>query len=76
MLFFPAPYKSERSGKQLVWEGVRKKSGGYVALILALQPLINAGALPPDVLKTPVATISVDMIQGQPILDLFYAEDS
>lgn len=51
-------------------------TGGYVALILALQPLINAGSLPPDVLKTPMAAISVGMIQGQPILDLCYTEDS
>lgn len=51
-------------------------SGGYVALVKALQPLIQAGELPAAVLETQVAAISVGMMDGEPLLDLNYGEDS
>jgi len=51
-------------------------TGGYVALAIALNKLIRGGLLPPDVLKTPVAAISVGVVNGQPVLDLCYDEDS
>ncbi len=51
-------------------------TGGYVALRLALQPLVERGDLSPDVFASPVAAISVGMLNGQPLLDLCYEEDS
>lgn len=50
-------------------------SGGYVALALALRKLIAAGRVPPAVLLAPVAAVSVGMVDGEPLLDLCYAED-
>jgi ribonuclease PH len=50
-------------------------TGGYVALVLALQGLIRAGSVPPAVLRPPVAAISVGLIDGIPLLDLAYEED-
>ncbi len=51
-------------------------TGGYVAVALAFKKLINNGELPPEVLKPPVAAISIGMIDGQANLDLDYQEDS
>jgi ribonuclease PH len=51
-------------------------TGGYVAVTLALQKLINAGALPPEVLVTPVAAVSVGVVNQELLLDLCYEEDS
>lgn len=51
-------------------------TGGYVALAIALNKLIQGGLLPPDVLRTPVAAISVGVVNGQAVLDLCYEEDS
>jgi ribonuclease PH len=51
-------------------------TGGYVALALALNKLISAGEIPPEVMAAPVAAISVGVVAGQPLLDLCYAEDS
>jgi ribonuclease PH len=51
-------------------------TGGYVALAIALDKLIRGGLLPPDVLKTPVAAVSVGVVNGQAVLDLCYEEDS
>lgn len=55
---------------------VASVTGGFLALWLALQPLIKAGTLVPDVLKNPIAAVSVGMVNHQPVLDLNYAEDS
>ena len=55
---------------------VASVTGGYLALALALQPLIQSGALPAEALQPPVAAVSVGIVQGQPLLDLNYAEDS
>ena len=55
---------------------VASVTGGYLALALALRPLIESGALPAEALKTPVAAVSVGIVQGHPMLDLNYAEDS
>jgi ribonuclease PH len=55
---------------------VASVTGGYIALVLGLKPLIEAGEIPPDALISQIAAVSVGMIQGQPILDLNYAEDS
>lgn len=51
-------------------------TGGYVAVALALQNLIAAGALPPEVLVTPVAAVSVGVVNSNLLLDLCYQEDS
>ncbi|MHB9033562.1 MAG: ribonuclease PH [Anaerolineae bacterium] len=51
-------------------------TGGYVALALALGKLIQQGEIPAEVLLSPVAAISVGVVDGQPLLDLCYAEDS
>jgi ribonuclease PH len=55
---------------------VASVTGGYVALALGLNPLIREGEIPAQALKTPVAAVSVGILQGQPILDLDYMEDS
>jgi ribonuclease PH len=55
---------------------VASVTGGYLALALALRPLIESGALPAEALKPPVAAVSVGIVQGYPMLDLNYAEDS
>jgi ribonuclease PH len=51
-------------------------TGGYVAVALALWPLIEAGALPSDALLAPVAAVSVGLVEGHSLLDLCYAEDA
>ncbi len=51
-------------------------TGAYVAVAMALQKLIEAGEIVPEVLVTPVAAVSVGIIDGQPMLDLCYEEDS
>jgi ribonuclease PH len=50
-------------------------TGAYVALALALRKLIAEGETPPSVLRTPVAAISVGVVDGTALLDLCYAED-
>jgi len=51
-------------------------TGGYVATVLAVRELIDVGLVPPDVLVTSVAAVSVGIVDGEPHLDLCYAEDS
>jgi ribonuclease PH len=51
-------------------------TGGYVALALALQELIDAEAIPAGALLEPVAAVSVGLVDGRPLLDLDYGEDS
>jgi ribonuclease PH len=51
-------------------------TGGYVALHLALQRLIAAGEVPPDVIRTAVAAVSVGVVGTQSLLDLCYEEDA
>ncbi|MBC8446842.1 MAG: ribonuclease PH, partial [Chloroflexi bacterium] len=51
-------------------------TGGYVAVALALRRLIVQGAVPAGVLRTPVAAVSVGVVDGLPLLDLDYGEDS
>jgi len=50
--------------------------GGYVALHLALSRLVGRGALPRVPLRDSVAAVSVGIVDGEPLLDLPYAEDS
>jgi ribonuclease PH len=51
-------------------------TGGYVALHMAIQRLMEGGVLSQDVFLPPVAAISVGIIEGTPLLDLDYDEDS
>lgn len=51
-------------------------TGGYVALADAVQKLINSQALTKSPLHGMVASISVGIFDGNPVLDLDYAEDS
>lgn len=51
-------------------------TGAYVAVALALQKFIAAGQVPPEVLVTPVAAVSVGRVGDDLLLDLCYEEDS
>ncbi len=51
-------------------------TGGYVALELALAKLVEAGELKAMPLNGSVAAISVGMVDGRPLCDLDYSEDS
>jgi len=51
-------------------------TGGYVAVALALQKLVDADEIPSDVLITPVAAVSVGVVNNEHLLDLCYQEDS
>jgi ribonuclease PH len=51
-------------------------TGGYVALVLALNKLVNRDIIPADTIKTGVAAISVGVVDNIPMLDLCYQEDS
>lgn len=50
-------------------------TGGYVALVLALDGLRKRGLVSPGVLREPVAAISVGLLNGAALLDLCYEED-
>jgi ribonuclease PH len=50
-------------------------SGGYVALVLAVESLRRRGALAASPIHGQVAAISVGICRGVPVLDLDYAED-
>ena len=51
-------------------------TGGWLALSLAIDKLLDSGAISTDPLISPVSAISCGIYAGQPILDLDYAEDS
>ena len=51
-------------------------TGGWLALRLAINKLLNSGTISTDPLISPVAAISCGIYAGQPILDLDYSEDS
>lgn len=51
-------------------------TGGYVALAIAVQNLINDGKIKTNPLKEHVAAISVGIINGEHVLDLDYSLDS
>ena len=50
-------------------------TGGYVALVIALERLRGRRALKSDPLHGQVAAVSVGIYRGVPVLDLDYAED-
>jgi ribonuclease PH len=51
-------------------------TGAYVALADAFAKLVAAGSVPAVPLRDFVAAVSVGVVQGAPVLDLDYAEDS
>jgi ribonuclease PH len=51
-------------------------TGAYVAAVDAVQVLLHRGILSTSPIRQAVAAISVGMLQGQPLLDLDYTEDS
>jgi ribonuclease PH len=51
-------------------------TGAYVALQLAMKKLVAAGVVPAAAVQSAVAAISVGIVQGVPMLDLCYEEDS
>jgi ribonuclease PH len=76
-----------RLGERTIWldcdvlqadGGTRTASitGAYVALHMALQYLVQRGALSSIPLTDAVAAVSLGIFQGVPYLDLNYAEDS
>src|SRR5207248_5021392 len=76
-----------RLGERTIWidcdviqadGGTRTASitGAFVALGLALEKLVDAGTLTSVPLKDFVAAVSVGIVDGEPLLDLCYEEDS
>lgn len=51
-------------------------TGGFMAMVLACQKLIDAGRIKKMPVKTFVAGISAGIVGGTPMLDLCYEEDS
>lgn len=51
-------------------------TGGWVALRLAVDNLMNSNIILTDPLVSPVAAVSCGIYAGQPVLDLDYSEDS
>jgi ribonuclease PH len=50
-------------------------TGGWLALWLALQPLIESGAMAADVVRHQIAAVSVGIVDEAALLDLDYEED-
>ncbi|MGD0251726.1 MAG: ribonuclease PH [Verrucomicrobiota bacterium] len=76
----------EKLGEHTVWVdcdvlqadgGTRAAAitGAYVALSMAMQKLLVEGKLTEDPILHAVAAVSVGIVNGQPLLDLCYAED-
>ena len=51
-------------------------NGAMAALMLALGKLKSEGVLTEEVIKQPIAAISVGIVNGEPMIDLCYEEDS
>jgi ribonuclease PH len=79
--------KLEALGERTIWidcdviqadGGTRTASitGSYVALVLALRTLVQRGVLSQVPVTEHVAAISVGIVDGVPLLDLAYDEDS
>lgn len=51
-------------------------TGGFVALSLAVNQLLKKGKIKKNPIHGQIASVSVGIYQGKPVLDLDYAEDS
>lgn len=50
-------------------------TGGFVALVDAVNQLVSKGEIPQSPIRHHVAAVSVGLLEGQPFLDLNYPED-
>jgi ribonuclease PH len=50
-------------------------TGGYIALVMALDALRKRGLVSSGVLREPVAAVSIGLLDGIAVLDLCYVED-
>jgi ribonuclease PH len=77
----------EKLGERTIWidcdvlqadGGTRTAAitGAYVAVMLAMQKLLKEGRLKENPITSAVAAISVGILDGVPLLDLCYTEDS
>jgi len=77
----------EKLGERSVWidcdvleadGGTRTAAitGSYVALVLAMKRLVNEKKLVANPVQHAVAAVSVGLLEGSPLLDLDYSEDS
>lgn len=51
-------------------------TGGFVAMAVALRQLVEFGTLPRSPVRDYVAAVSVGIVDGRPLVDLTYEEDS
>jgi ribonuclease PH len=51
-------------------------TGGYVAMVQAMQTLVDSGAIAELPITEPLAAVSCGIVQGSCVLDLEYVEDS
>lgn len=51
-------------------------TGGFVAMKLAIDWLASRNVISPAVVRSPVAAVSVGIVDGLPLLDVCYEEDS
>ena len=51
-------------------------TGAWLAVAMAICPLVRRGIIPATVLRRQVAAVSVGVVKGTPVLDLDYPEDS
>jgi ribonuclease PH len=51
-------------------------TGGYIAMVIAVRGLMDAGKIADDVITDSVAAVSVGIVDGQARLDLCYDEDA
>lgn len=51
-------------------------TGGYIALVDAIETAMADGLLKTNPIKSKIASVSVGICEGTPVLDLDYAEDS
>ena len=51
-------------------------TGGFAALAIACKKLVEDGIIEKSPIITPVTAISVGIVEGEPLLDLCYEEDS
>jgi len=50
-------------------------TGGSIALAIGLSKLMSRGLVKPGVMRSPIAAVSVGLVDGRPVLDLPYIED-
>ncbi|MEA2554738.1 MAG: ribonuclease [Actinomycetota bacterium] len=51
-------------------------TGGYIAMMIAVRGLVDAGKIADDVITDSVAAVSVGIVDGEARLDLCYDEDA